>query len=142
VYLSKIRVLINYLNKNRRNYYMNQKRKALINEYRDYLVMLNIKTTEVNMSIKTIEDINRYKEECINNLNDLEKLNKEIKLYEKDYDNFRISMGKFAMGLSKFHKLKLSEKEKENLNNIFIELSEKFEELMQKNIIKDVYIWI
>lgn len=121
---------------------MNQKRKALINEYRDYLVMLNIKTTEVNMSIKTIEDINRYKEECISNLNDLEKLNKEIKLYEKDYDNFRISMGKFAMGLSKFHKLKLSEKEKENLNNIFIELSEKFEELMQKNIIKDVYIWI
>ena len=78
---------------------MNQKRKALINEYRDYLVMLNIKTTEVNMSIKTIEDINRYKEECIGNLNDLEKLNKEIKLYEKDYDNFRISMGKFAIGL-------------------------------------------
>ena len=121
---------------------MNQKRKALINEYRDYLVMLNIKTTEVNMSIKTIDDINRYKEECIGNLNDLEKLNKEIKLYEKDYDNFRISMGKFAIGLSKFYKLKLSEKEKENLNNTFIELSEKFEELMQKNIIKDVYIWI
>ena len=48
---------------------MNQKRKALINEYRDYLVMLNIKTTEVNMSIKTIDDINRYKDECINNLN-------------------------------------------------------------------------
>lgn len=121
---------------------MNQKRKALINEYRDYLVMLNIKTTEVNMSIKAIEDINRYKEECINNLNDLEKLNKEIKLYEKDYDNFRISMGKFAIGISKFHKLKLTHKEKETLNKEFLQLSEDFEELMQKNLIKDAYIWL
>ena len=121
---------------------MNQNDKILINDYRNYLIMLKVNTTKVNMSIKSIDDIKIYEEECKLNLNKLETLSKDHKLYEKDYDDFRVSMGKFAIGLSKFHKLKLSEKEKENLSNTFIDLSEKFEELMQKNIIKDIYIWI
>jgi len=121
---------------------MNQKIKTLINEYRNYLIMLNINTTQVNMSIKNIDDINIYKEECRLNLKDLEDLSKEKKLYEKDYDYFRISMGKLAIGISKFHKLKLTYKEKENLNKEFLQLSDDFEELMQKNLIKDAYIWL
>ncbi len=121
---------------------MNQKIKTLINEYRNYLIMLNINTTQVNMCIKTIDDINIYKEECRVNLNNLKVLSKEKKLYEKDYDDFRISMGKFAIGLSKFHKLKLTYKEKENLNKEFLQLSEDFEELMQRNLLKDAYIWL
>jgi len=121
---------------------MNQKIKTLINEYRNYLIMLNINTTQVNMSIKNIDDINIYKEECRLNLKDLEDLSKEKKLYEKDYDDFRISMGKFAIGISKFHKLKLTHNEKEILNKEFLQLSEEFEELMQRNLLKDAYIWL
>ena len=121
---------------------MNQKIKTLINEYRKYLIMLNINTTQVNMGIKTVDDINIYKEECILNLNELQELSKEKKLYEKDYDYFRISMGKLAIGISKFHKLKLTYKEKEILNKEFLQLNEDFEELMQRNLLKDAYIWL
>ena len=121
---------------------MNQNNKALINEYRNYLIMLKINTTEVNMGIKSIDDINICKEECRVNLNNLQILSKEKKLYEKDYDDFRISMGKFAIGLSKFHKLKLTHREKETLNKEFLQLSEDFEELMQRNLLKDAYIWL
>ncbi len=121
---------------------MNQNNKALINEYRNYLIMLKINTTEINMSIKSIDDINIYKEECRVNLNNLQSLSKEKKLYEKDYDDFRISMGKFAIGLSKFHKLNLSNKEKVTLNKTFLQFNEEFEDLMQKNLIKDAYIWM
>lgn len=44
-------------------------------------------------------------------------------------------MGKFAIGLSKFHKEKL------RLIKVFLEFNESFEDLMQRNIIKDAYIW-
>ena len=50
-------------------------------------------------------------------------------------------MGKFSIGLSKFHKLKLSDKEKLRLIKVFLEFNESFEDLMQRNIIKDAYIW-
>ena len=50
-------------------------------------------------------------------------------------------MGKFAIGLSKFHKLKLSDKEKLRLIKVFLEFNESFEDLKQRNIIKDAYIW-
>ena len=50
-------------------------------------------------------------------------------------------MGKFAIGLSKIHKLKLSDKEKLRLIKVFLEFNESFEDLMQRNIIKDAYIW-
>ena len=93
------------------------------------------------MSIKSIDDIKIYEEECKLNLNKLETLSKDHKLYEKDYDDFRVSMGKFAIGLSKFHKLKISDKEKLRLTKVFLDLNESFEDLMQRNIIKDAYIW-
>ena len=97
--------------------------------------MLKVNTTKVNMSIKSIDDIKIYEEECKLNLNKLETLSKDHKLYEKDYDDFRVSMGKFAIGLSKFHKEKL------RLIKVFLEFNESFEDLMQRNIIKDAYIW-
>ena len=120
---------------------MNQNDKILINDYRNYLIMLKVNTTKVNMSIKSIDDIKIYEEECKLNLNKLETLSKDHKLYEKDYDDFRVSMGKFAIGLSKFHKLKISDKEKLRLTKVFLEFNESFEDLMQRNIIKDAYIW-
>ena len=41
---------------------MNINYKNLINEYRNYLIMLKVNTTKVNMSIKSIDDINIYEE--------------------------------------------------------------------------------
>ena len=63
---------------------MNINHKNLINEYRNYLIMLKVNTTKVNMSIKSIDDIKIYEEECKLNLNKLETLSKDHKLYEKD----------------------------------------------------------
>ncbi|CED93750.1 Hypothetical protein CRIB_999 [Romboutsia ilealis] len=120
---------------------MNQNDKIIINEYRNNLIMLKVNTTKVNMSIKSIDDIKIYEEECKLNLNKLETLSKDHKLYEKDYDDFRVSMGKFAIGLRKFHKLKISDKEKLRLTKVFLDFNESFEDLMQRNIIKDAYIW-
>ena len=67
---------------------MNINHKNLINEYRNYLIMLKVNTTKVNMSIKSIDDIKIYEEECKLNLNKLETLSKDHKLYEKDYDDW------------------------------------------------------
>ena len=39
---------------------MNQNDKILINDYRNYLIMLKVNTTKVNMSIKSIDDIKIY----------------------------------------------------------------------------------
>ena len=39
---------------------MNINYKNLINEYRNYLIMLKVNTTKVNMSIKSIDDIKVY----------------------------------------------------------------------------------
>ena len=120
---------------------MNQNHRLVINEYKNYLIMLKINTTRINMSIKSIDDITAYEEESKSNLDKLESLSTSHKLYEKDYDDFRIAMGKFALGLSKFHKLKLDDKDKERLINIFLKFNERFEDLMQKNIVKDAYVW-
>ena len=69
---------------------MNQNDKIIINEYRNNLIMLKVNTTKVNMSIKSIDDIKIYEEECKLNLNKLETLSKDHKLYEKDYDDLVI----------------------------------------------------
>ena len=41
---------------------MNQNDKILINDYRNYLIMLKVNTTKVNMSIKSIDDIKIYED--------------------------------------------------------------------------------
>ena len=38
-------------------------------------------------------------------------------------------------------KQKISDKEKLRLTKVFLDLNESFEDLMQRNIIKDAYIW-
>ena len=37
--------------------------------------------------------------------------------------------------------IKISDKEKLRLTKVFLEFNESFEDLMQRNIIKDAYIW-
>ena len=120
---------------------MNINNRYIINEYKNYLIKNIDNSTEINRSIKSINDIKRYKEQSIIELKKIEDLSKEYKLYDKNYEEFRIVMGKFALGLSKSFKLKLNDKEKIELTNEFINLNMKFEYLLQKNIIKDAYIW-
>ena len=97
--------------------------------------------TEQSHNIKSIYDIKIYYNEALVELDKLEELDKEYKLYDKHYEEFRLSMGKFALGLSKSFKLKINDKDKSELTNRFIELNGKFEVLFKKNIIKDVYVW-
>lgn len=59
----------------------------------------------------------------------------------KNYEDFRISMGKLAIGINKSFKLNLTNKDKTELTNEFIRINEKFEDLFQKNIMKDAYTW-
>lgn len=120
---------------------MAQDDRMLINEYKNYLIKSKINTTEINMNIKNVNDINLYKEESRFNLDKLEILSKNHKLYDKDYEDFRIVMGKFALGLSKSHKLNLNDQDKSKLNLEFLDLNDQFEELMRKNIVKDAYVW-
>ena len=115
--------------------------RIIINEYKNYLIKNIEFSTEINRNIKSIYDIKKYYKEALEELDNLEELDKEYKLYDKHYEDFRLSMGKFALGLSKSFKLKLNDKDKSELTNKFIELNNKFEVLFKKNIIKDVYVW-
>lgn len=120
---------------------MNQNNKSIINEYKNYLIKSKANTIKINMNIKSVNDIKEFEKISKENLSKLEDLSKEYKLYDKDYDDFRMVMGKLALGLSKSHKLMLSDKDKKRLTAEFLNLHEQFEDLMQRNIVKDAYVW-
>ena len=115
--------------------------RTIINEYKNYLIKNIENSTDINKNIKSIDDIKNYCKEALLEFKKLEELDNEYKLYDKNYEEFRLAMGKFALGLSKAFKLKLSNKDKEQLSITFIELNNKFEVLFRKNIMKDVYVW-
>ncbi len=120
---------------------MNKTARTMINEYKNYLIRSNFNTTQIYMNIKTIDDIKLYESSAKTNLEALEKLSIEYKLYDKNYDEFRIAMGKFAMAINKMDKLKIDIKYKEKFIDIFLNFNEIFEDLESKNIMKDVYVW-
>lgn len=115
--------------------------RTIINEYKNYLIKNIENSTDINKNIKSIDDIKNYCKEALLEFNKLEELDSEYKLYDKNYEEFRLAMGKFALGLSKAFKLKINNKDKAQLSSKFIELNNKFEVLFRKNIIKDVYVW-
>ncbi len=115
--------------------------RKIINEYKNYLIKNAENSTIINKNIKSIDDIRNYYNEALLQLNNLEELDKEYKLYDKNYEEFRLAMGKFALGLNKSFKLKINDKDKKELISEFINLNNNFEVLFQKNIIKDVYVW-
>lgn len=120
---------------------MNVNNKKIINEYKNYLIKTIENSTEINRNIKDLKDINEYKKESQLALVKLETLSTEYKLYDKNYEEFRLAMGKYAIGISKSFKLKLSDSYKIKLIDEFIKLNEQFEELFRKNIMKDAYVW-
>lgn len=120
---------------------MNKTARMTINEYKNYLIRSKFNTTQIYMNIKTIDDIKLYESSAKTNLEELEKLSIEYKLYDKNYDEFRIAMGKFAMAINKIDKLKIDIKYKAKFIDIFLNFNDIFEDLERKNIMKDVYVW-
>jgi len=115
--------------------------RTIINEYKNYLIKNIENSTDINKNIKSVDDIQNYYKEALLEFNKLEELDSEYKLYDKNYEEFRLAMGKFALGLSKAFKLQINNKDKAQLSSKFIELNNKFEVLFRKNIMKDIYVW-
>ena len=123
------------------NYYMTINDRTIINEYKNYLIKNIENSTDINKNIKSIDDIKNYCKEALLEFDKLEELDNEQNRYYNNYEEFRLAMDKIALGLNKAFKLKLSNKDKEQLSITFIELNNKFEVLFRKNIMKDVYVW-
>ncbi|RDY28172.1 hypothetical protein CHL78_006170 [Romboutsia weinsteinii] len=119
---------------------MNKSDRLIINEYKNYFIR-KTSTATIYMDIKTINDIKSYEYFAVSSLEDLEELSTEYKLYDSSYEEFRIAMGKFALGLSKSYKLGIDIKDKEKFIDTFLNLNSRFEELERKNIMKDAYVW-
>lgn len=107
------------------------KHQDIINEYENYLA--NTKEEY----IKT-DNLKNYEKQAKLEFVKLQKLDEKNKLYDKNYESFRTSMAKLASGINK---LEEDNKDKIKLTKTFISLNEEFEELMQRNIMKDAYVW-
>ncbi|MGL5346893.1 MAG: hypothetical protein ACRDA3_06055 [Peptostreptococcaceae bacterium] len=121
---------------------MNEIHKIIINEYKNYLIRNSNNSIEINNKIKTIEDIKQYSNEAKSEFEKLKLSNLKYKLYDKDYELFRIAMGKLALGITKSYKLQINDKDKKKLTCQLTSLHIEFKDLFQSNIIKDVYVWI
>ena len=116
---------------------MKESIKELILYYKAYLNKKN-KDNDIyinNQSSKNIENlVIKTKKE----LKTLKNLSEKYKLYDENYNEFMISMGKLALSIEMHEKyegnLKLIIKDFENMHN-------DFEILEQINIMKDVYTW-
>lgn len=115
--------------------------KKIINEYENYLLKLKLDISKISRSVQIINDLNSYKNDTKSKLEKLERLSIDHKLYDKNYEEFRISMGKFAVGLNKLDDLHKNNKEIQNIVDIFLNFNDRFEELEQRNIMKDAYVW-
>lgn len=104
--------------------------KDIIEYYKNYLLKKNKYDEKV-----IEEDINVFEKQSKLSLNELLKKSEEYKLYDKDYEHFMYNMGKFAILLNKL------ESTNDSYMKVFLELNYTFEELQQRNIMKDAYIW-
>ena len=52
-----------------------------------------------------------------------------------------IAMGKFALAIEKLLELNFDKMCEEDMLNSFVDIHERFEDLEQINIMKDVYVW-
>ena len=86
--------------------------KEIILYYKNYLLKKE-KANLCEINIKSNENIKKYMENSRNKLRELENLSENYKLYDDNYNDFMIAMGKLALYLEK-----ISE---ENKNNQFNE---------------------
>lgn len=119
---------------------MEESIKEIISYYKNYL-MKKIDSYMDNMKIISNEDIINYEKDAKNKFKTLEDLSGKYKLYDENYNEFMISMGRLALGIEQLDEFKIDNKSKDRIINQFLSLHELFEELEQINIMKDVYIW-
>ena len=131
--------------------------KEIILYYKNYLLKKE-KANLCEINIKSNENIKKYMENSRNKLRELENLSENYKLYDDNYNDFMIAMGKLALYLEKISEEnknnQFNEEIKMDFLNIhyspedifagkidFLNMHSIFEELEQKNIMKDVYVW-
>ncbi|WP_455538404.1 hypothetical protein [Terrisporobacter sp.] len=114
--------------------------KEIILYYKNYL----IKKKGANLSkvnIKSNDTIKEYMKDTKRKLKELEKLSEKYKLYDDNYNDFMIAMGKLAIYLEKIDELNENNQFNEKIKMEFLNMHNTFEELEQINIMKDVYVW-
>lgn len=120
---------------------MNNTDKEIINEYENYLIRVKIDTNNIYDSIKKLDDVKKYESIVKLELEKLENLSEEYKLYDSNYESLMIKMGKFAVGLRKIENLNVDSDINKKLIEKFINYNSAFEELQRRNIMKDAYVW-
>lgn len=119
---------------------MKESIEEIISYYKDFLIKKIGKDVE-KIEFISSEDIIFYERKTKNQFEILEELSSKYKLYDENYNEFMISMGKFSLGVEKLDKLKIDDKFEERIKKEFLNLHDLFEELEQTNIMKDVYVW-
>ena len=119
---------------------MEESIKEIISYYKNYL-MKKIDSHMDKMKVISNENIINYEKDAKNKFKTLEDLSSKYKLYDENYNEFMISMGKFALGIEQLDEFKIDNKSKDRIINQFLNLHDLFEELEHINIMKDVYIW-
>lgn len=114
---------------------------SLIDYYKDYIKKKDISINKIYKNINNEETINKYYIKVTSELNKLEDLSKTFKLYDSDYNDYMIAMGKFALAIEKLLELNFDKMCEEDMLNSFVDIHERFEDLEQINIMKDVYVW-
>lgn len=116
-------------------------REKIIDDYRNYLIRMKVDIKKIYTNTTKIEDIRKYEKSAKFKLDKLEKLSEEYKLYDSNYEEFMIAMGKFALGINKINELSIDDKDNELFIDKFTGFNNRFEELEQRNIMKDAYVW-
>ena len=114
--------------------------KEIILYYKNYLLKKE-KANLCEINIKSNENIKKYMENSRNKLRELEDLSEKYKLYDDNYNDFMIAMGKLALYLDKISEENKNDQFNEEIKMDFLNMHSIFEELEQKNIMKDVYVW-
>ena len=114
--------------------------KEIILYYKNYLLKKE-KANLCEINIKSNENIKKYMENSRNKLRELENLSENYKLYDDNYNDFMIAMGKLALYLEKISEENKNNQFNEEIKIDFLNMHSIFEELEQRNIMKDVYVW-
>lgn len=114
--------------------------KEIILYYKNYLLKKE-KANLCEINIKSNENIKKYMENSRNKLRKLEDLSEKYKLYDDNYNDFMIAMGKLALYLEKISEENKNNQFNEEIKIDFLNMHSIFEELEQRNIMKDVYVW-
>ncbi len=114
--------------------------KEIILYYKNYLLKKE-KANLCEINIKSNENIKKYMENSRNKLRELENLSENYKLYDDNYNDFMIAMGKLALYLEKISEENKNSQFNEEIKIDFLNMHNIFEELEQRNIMKDVYVW-